>query len=110
MGVSFDGTAGFGLRGSACTKSLSKLQGCPKGFDGACACAGDEEKQLRTPMKLRTARAARLLLRMAVFLPVNWLVSTLSHRASAVCQRPRSDSALRCESSRPGHRSFQNAR
>src|SRR5262245_66121059 len=110
MGVSFAGTAGFGLRGSACTKSLSKLQGCPKGFEGACACAGDEEKQLRTPMKLRTARTARLLLRMAVFLPVNWRVSTLSHRGSAVCRRPRSDSLYRCESSRPGHQSFQIAR
>src|SRR5262252_5784479 len=72
MGVSFGGTAGFGLRASACTRSLSKLQGCPKGFEGACACAGDEEKQVRTPTKLRTARTARLLLRMAVILPVHW--------------------------------------
>src|SRR5207253_4650563 len=47
------------LRGFACTKSLSKLQGCPKGFEGACACDGDEEKQLRTPTKVRTAKIGR---------------------------------------------------
>ena len=36
------------------------------------ACAGDEEKQVTTPTKLRTARTARLLLRMAVILPMHW--------------------------------------
>src|SRR6516165_6274098 len=92
MGVSFGGTAGFGLRGSACTKSLRKLQGCPNGFEGACARPGDEEKQLRTPTKLRTARTARLLLRMAVILPVHWACvdaqSSRQRRLSATVTQP----------------------
>src|SRR5262249_15145418 len=43
------------------------------------------------------------------FSPCIGRVSMLSHRGSAVCQRPRSNLVLRCESSRPGDWSFQSA-